>query len=523
VTLAPDLTLTIKPEKISKPTGSTDLYAALDLGSNSFHLLVARFEGSKLVVVDRHKESVRLAEGLDAKGKLDRATIARALDSLRRFAERLRSTPVSHFRVVGTNTLRVAKNADAFLEQAEEILQSPVHIISGSEEARLIYLGVANDLSPQDHRRLVVDIGGGSTELIVGGDLPEHLESLHIGCVDMTRRYFADGKLSSKSYRQAVLEARGQMQPAVMQFGSGNWDEAVGSSGTVRAVESLLSALDLDREHLLKLDGLEALAQKLCEFKRVEEVDWPDLNDERRRVLPGGLAVLHGVFLELGISQMAISSYSIREGIILDLAGRIHNRDTRADTVRSLMHQYRVDAGQAQRVQDLAVRLLAQSGDYRAADSQRVQQLLSWAASLHEIGLSVAHSGFHKHGAYLLLHSDMPGFSRQEQKLISFLVLNHRRKLRTVPKAYGFQPDWRLVVILRLACLLCRRRDDAAVPENIAIDFHGRRKASANNGDLRLTLDRAWLDDHPLTAEDLKIEQGYLQGMNIKLEVETKP
>lgn len=369
----------------------------------------------------------------------------------------------------------------------------------------------------------MVDIGGGSTELIVGGEQPEHLESLHLGCVDMTRRYFADGKLSGKVYRQAVLDARGQLQPAVLQFGRGNWDEAVGSSGTVRAVESLLYTLGLNHEHLITRDGLEALAQKVCDFRRAEEIDWPDLNEDRRRVLVGGLAVLHGVFLELGISHMAVSGYSIREGIVLDLAGRIHNRDTRMDTVDYLMRQYRVDVAQAQRVNKLATRLLAQCREEFAPEVGRCEQLLSWAASLHEIGLSVAHSGFHKHGAYLLMHSEMPGFSRQEQKLLSFLVLNHRRKLRTVPKAYGFQPNWRLVMILRLACVFCRRRDDAALPGEIAIDFHDQRKAGAKDEGVSLTLERAWLDNHPLTAQDLKIEQSYLRGMNIKLEVETKP
>lgn len=507
--------MTPDPANISAQTSSTELYAALDLGSNSFHLLLAKFEGNKLIVVDRHKESVRMAEGLNGKGNLSKEAIARALESLGRFAERLRSTPVSHLRVVGTNTLRAAKNADLFLEQAEQILGSPIHIISGSEEARLIYLGVAKDLSPQESKRLVVDIGGGSTELIVGGHLPEHLESLHIGCVDLTKRYFADGKLSNKIYRQALLAARSELQPAVMHFGRGNWDEAVGSSGTIRAVESLLYELGLNREHLITLEGLEALAGKLCSFKRVADVDWPDLNDERRRVLPGGLAVLHGILLELGISEMAVSSYSVREGIILDLAGRIQNRDTRAETVRYFMRQYRVDVDQAQRVKDLAMRLVEQVREDFGADYERARQILSWAASLHEIGLSVAHSGYHKHGAYLLLHSDMPGFSRQEQKLLSFLVLNHRRKLRTVPKAYGFQPDWRLVQILRLACLFCRRRDTAALPDDIAVAF-GEADKSA------LELDGSWLENHPLTAEDLATEQRYLKAMNIMLELGTK-
>lgn len=490
---------------------SQEVYAALDLGSNSFHLLLARFELGKLVVMDRHKENVRLAEGLNGKGMLAEAATQRALDSLHRFAERLRSTPVSHFRVVGTNTLRAAKNADSFLRQAESILQSPISIISGSEEARLIYLGVAKDFSPQQHRRLVVDIGGGSTELVVGGNLPEHLESLYLGCVDTGMRYFPEGKLTTKTYRKALLSARAEIQPAIEHFGNGNWDEAVGSSGTIRAVETLLESMALNHEHTITLAGLESLAEALCRFKRSADIDWPSLNEERRKVLPGGLAILHAAFLELGIERMHVSSYSIREGIILDLAGRIQNRDARTETVSYFETQYRVDVDQVRRVKKCAEGLLAQVKVDFEPGYEKVAQLLGWAISLHEIGLSVAHSGYHKHGAYLLLHSDMPGFSKQEQKVLSFLVLNHRRKLRSIPEAYGFEPDWRLVQILRLACLFSRRRDDEALPDNIAISF---RKDSS-----KLELDRTWLDEHPLTDEDLAVEQRYLKAMNLKLDI----
>lgn len=488
-----------------------EVYAALDLGSNSFHLLLARFEAGKLLVMDRHKENVRLAEGLNRKGKLSDAAMDNALNSLRRFAERLRSTPVSHLRVVGTNTLRAARNAHRFLQQAEAILQSPVNIISGTEEARLIYLGVAKDFSPEQRRRLVVDIGGGSTELVVGGNVPEHLESLYLGCVDTSLRYFRDGKLSARAYRKALLAARAEVQAAIKHFGNTNWDEAVGSSGTIRALESLLEGMSLNHEHTITLAGLESLAESLCQFKRSAEINWPNLSEERRKVLPGGLAVLHAIFLELGIERMHVSNYSMREGIILDLAGRIQNRDTRAETVNRFIDQYRVDRDQARRVASFALRLLAQAeGDFEP-DRQKAAQLLSWAGQLHEIGLSVAHSGYHKHGAYLLLHSDMPGFSKQEQKLLSFLVLNHRRKLRSMPEDYGFTPDWRLVQILRLACLFSRRRNDEALPEQISITFE---KDGVN-----LALDREWLESHPLTREDLALEQRALKSEKLKLEI----
>lgn len=501
---------------------SREVYGALDLGSNSFHLLLARVEEGKLVVMDRHKESVRLAEGLNSDSTLSGAAIKRALNSLRRFAERLRSTPVSHFRVVGTNTLRTARNADSFLRKAEAILQAPIHIISGSEEARLTYLGVAKDFSPQERRRLVVDIGGGSTEVVVGGSVPERLESLSLGCVDLSVRYFPDGKLSAKAYRKALLSARAEVQSVVKHFGRKNWDEAVGSSGTIRSVEALLESMSLnnstlnnvfaDNAHTINPEGLEKLADHLCRFKRITDMDWPGLSAERRKVLPGGLAVLHAIFLELGVERMHVSSYSMREGIILDLAGRLHNRDTRAESVRHFMSQYRVDVEQAQRVAKCAERLLSQVRSDLNTEGEKAEQLLAWAGSLHEIGLSIAHGGYHKHGAYLLLHSDMPGFSKQEQKLLSFLVLNHRRKLRSMPETYGFHPDWRLVQILRLACLFSRRRDDDALPDTMFISF--------KKDGVKLTLSESWLKHHPLTSEDLTVEQDYLKAIHRKLDIE---
>jgi exopolyphosphatase/guanosine-5'-triphosphate,3'-diphosphate pyrophosphatase len=488
---------------------AVEVYAALDLGSNSFHLLLARFEGSRLIVIDRHKEMVRLAAGLQDDGMLSAEAMARALAALGRMAERIRPLPASHVRVVGTNTLRTAKNRDLFLAAAERELGVPVNIISGREEARLIYLGVAKDFTPEDRTRLVVDIGGGSTELVLGRNRPLRLESLYMGCVSFSRQFFPDGMINQRRYDQALLAARGELQGVASQFCSRHWDEAVGSSGTIRSIERVLDQLGLNRNRAITADGLEQLAALAIKIKHSELLELPGLDADRRGVFAGGLAVLHGVFAELKIAELHVSDYAIREGIIHDLAGRLHHRDKRVETIDSMVGQYHVDRAQAQRVAKLALALLEQVADQLSTEPTLARRLLQWAVDLHEIGLSIAHGGYHKHGAYILAHSDMPGFSRQEQRLLSFLVLNHRRKPKPEPASYDFVADWRLVVVLRLACLFLRRRDGALLPRDIRIGFQGRR--------CRLRLPAGWLDAHPLTREDLLREKQLLPAVGIEL------
>lgn len=491
---------------------TTTTYAALDLGSNSFHLLIARFEEGKLEVVDRYKEMVRLADGLRDDGSLSKASIERALVCLRRIAERLGSTPNTCLRVVGTNTLRAATNSYSFLSRAEEILQSPINIISGLEEARLIYLGVGNDFAQDESSRLVVDIGGGSTELIIGkqGE-PRKLESLRLGCVSYSKRFFPEGKISRKAYRMAVLAAREKISPVVKRFNAQKWGEAVGASGTIRSIESILEGMELTSNHAITHQGLDALADVMCEYSHCDDIKLPALSADRRRVLPGGLAVLKALFQELNIEQMHVSNYAIREGIILDLAGRLHNHDVRSDTVSLMMTQYRVDQSQAERVEQLALHLLDQTQAEFGNDFERVKALLRWAIQLHEIGLTVAHSGYHKHSAYLIENTDMPGFSKQEQKTMAFLVLNHRRKLKSFPETYGFDPDWRLVQIMRLSCLFHRCRDESNLEKNIKIRF--------NDDNIKLKITQQWLDENPLTAESLETEKKLLRSQNIEMEI----
>ncbi len=486
-----------------------EVYAALDLGSNSFHLMLARFKGSRLIVLDRVKEVVRLGAGLGDDDALDDATMARGLAALRKMAERIRPLDKRYVRVVGTNTLRAAINADRFLERAERVLGVPINVISGIEEARLIYLGVARDFAPDQRTRLVVDIGGGSTELVLGRDRPLKLESCRMGCVSFAQRFFTDGVITPRRYEKALLAVRGELQGVVSSFSSDQFSEAVGASGSVRAIERVLSGLGLNRNHVITAEGVELLAQRVAATGHCDLLDLPGLEPERRAIFPGGLAVLHGVFTELELASMHVSDYAIREGIIYDLAGRLHRRDRRVETIEQMMEQYHVDRAQVRRVQRLALALLEQVEDQLDGEPGQARKLLRWTINLHEIGLSVAHSGYHKHGAYLLANSDMPGFSRQEQRLLSALVRNHRRKPRLESEGYGVAIDWRLVTVLRLACLFLRARDAALVPRGIKIRFAGRR--------CRLTLPAGWLERRPLALEDLLQEREQLAEVGIEL------
>ena len=415
-------------------------YLALDLGSNSFHLVLATFREGKMVRLDQRKETVRLASGLDGDGRLSEEAQERALQALRGFSALVVDLPPSRVRAVGTNTLRVAKNATRFLRRAEAVLGHRIDIISGIEEARLIYLGVSKDLATGEGQRVVVDIGGGSTEVVLGDTKPLWLESLYMGCVSYSRRFFPDGKLKPRAYAKAVRAARRELLGLSGKLGYAMPDEVVGSSGTIRALGGILSA---QGQADITLAGLEGIRDAILGFNTTAEIDIPGLSQDRAPVIVGGLAILEALFRELNIAHMQVSDYAIREGIIHDLAGRFHHRDKRQETLEGMMKNYQIDLNQAQRVGNIATRLWQQiSLDPQSGDCE----MLRWAANLHEIGLALSHAGYQKHGAYILQNADMPGFSRQEQQLLGFLVLNHRRKFRGIDANYGFEPDWGLVL-----------------------------------------------------------------------------
>ncbi|HNE25525.1 MAG TPA: Ppx/GppA phosphatase family protein [Pseudomonadales bacterium] len=487
------------------------LFAALDLGSNSFHLLVGRFDGDALVVVDRHKETVRMASGIGANGALSAEVMRRSLSALSRIAERLRPVSPSCIRIVGTNTLRIATNGDRFLEKAEIILGAPISIISGIEEARLIYQGIACDVAP-DGKRLVIDIGGGSTECVLGERQPLLLNSLRMGCVSFTDRFFSDGKLSLKSYQRALTAALKEVQNISKSYRDIGWKNALGSSGTIRAIERALDKLGYIEHHCVTLKTVERLVALVFEHRHIRHLGMLDLDSDRLSLLPAGLAILHAIFIEFKIESMHVSSYALREGLLYEMSGKMPSADIRTDTVARLMRQYSVDHKQAARVEKLALLFLNQAKDAVATPFTMASRILTWAARLHEIGLAIGHDGYHKHSAYVIDNGDLQGFSRQEQKILSFLVLNQRQKLKPLPNSYGFDPDWRLVQIFRLACLFCRRRDDAMLPAYFEIVFLRHQ--------CRLSLVKDWLDMHPLTLECLRDEHDFFSKLNLSLVID---
>jgi exopolyphosphatase/guanosine-5'-triphosphate,3'-diphosphate pyrophosphatase len=489
-----------------------EVMAAVDLGSNSFHMVVARNQHGEPSIVDRLREMVRLASGLDGDKLLDEASQERALACLRRFGQRLRDMQAHQVRVVGTNTLRKARNAAAFLAKAEEALGHPVDVISGIEEARLIYLGVSHHTESTGGANLVVDIGGGSTELIIGeGYEPQHLESLYVGCVGISQAHFDDGKLSAKRFDRARLAARLELRPIAATFRRRGWKRAIGSSGTIRAAGDVARELGL-------VDGgvtaaaVEAIIEELIEARRSDELRLPGLSAERAPVFAGGVAILAEVMSNLRIERLDISSGALREGLLYDMLGRLHDEDARERSVRALQRRYHVDLEQAARVEATAAALFEQVARPWQLLSPQSRQLLAWAARLHEVGLDIAHARYHHHGGYLVAHSDLPGFGQVEQRLLALLVALHRRKLDDpflddLPSARRASA-LKLVVLLRLAVLLNRSRSPSDLP---TIGLVPGKDA------LELRLPTGWLDANPLTAADLAQETQWLASRGFTL------
>jgi exopolyphosphatase/guanosine-5'-triphosphate,3'-diphosphate pyrophosphatase len=490
-----------------------ETYAAVDLGSNSFHLVVARREHGELRFIDRIRDMVRLAGGLDRGGYLDLEVQERALECLARFGQRLRGIPNANIRAVGTQSLRRMRNANAFLMVAETALGCPVDIIGGREEARLIYLGVSQGVSGYQDRRLVIDIGGGSTELVIGEGLaPLELESLQFGCVSATQWYFGDGKLSRSAFDRAQRAVMTELQELQVRYRRRGWESAIGSSGTIRAAASICSRLGYGEERIHR-EALARLKEDLLAFEHIEAVNLPGLSERRHAVFAGGLVILTACFDALDIDELRISPYALREGLLHDLLGRLEHRDPRDTTVQAFRARYGVNTEQVERVQRVALTAFdAIAGDDLLPSVHR--DLLRWAADLHEVGLGVSHSHYQEHSGYLVQESDMAGFSQQEQAFLSRLVRHHRRE---IPRRYAgnlptrmHEPLRLLLFCLRLACVLCRTRDDDALPEiRLTRDGHH----------LSLRLDPRWAMAHPLTLADLDRERDQLQVMGLRLDV----
>ena len=494
--------------------GANDLVAAVDLGSNSFRMLVAQVvntpSGTQLRPIDTLRETVRLAAGLTDNKLLGNDAYQRGLSAIRRFGERIRGFDPSKVRAVATNTLRVAKNAQNFVNDAQDALGFPIEVIAGVEEARLIYIGAAHEVSAVQGNRLVVDIGGGSTELIIGkGYEPKLMESLYIGCVSHSMRFFPRGNIDAHAFKEAELAARREIQVIAGNYLKSGWKQVIGSSGTARALADIIAennfngqgdGLTMGRVNtgsgLITREGLRAMKKHLLKYEHVNDIQLGGLKDERRGVWPGGLAIMLAVFDELGIESMEVTDAALRVGVLYDLLGRSQHHDMRYVTVEQFMQRYTVDRDQATRVGNLAAEFLDQLPKPDSESRAENIALLQWAANLHEIGLSISHNGYHKHSAYIAGNADMPGFSKNDQARLAALLIGHAGKLGKLATNAGFH-DWRMLFCLRLAQVLCRGRSDANLPKV---------KVSEDDGSYLVSLSREWADAHPLTEFSLQKE-----------------
>lgn len=494
-----------------------ELLAAIDMGSNSFHLAIAKVDHGEVKKVVSMSEKVQLAAGLDEDENLTEAAQQRGLACLARFVGRLSSVQTNRLRIVATNALRQAKNGHEFMQKAAEILPKPIEIIAGREEARLIYLGVSHTMA-NGGRRLVVDIGGGSTEFIIGEEFePIHTESLQMGCVVFTNRFFPNGDISHKSFQKAFVAACKELTAIANTYRAEGWDTAVGSSGTIKACRQIMINMGLsDEQESITREGLEKLKDKLLKYKHVSDLDFDGLKEDRRAVLPAGLAILYAIFEVMEIDRLMFSDGALREGVMYDLLGRFKHEDIRDRSVQALVGRYGADVKQADRVVKTAQHLFENVADDLKLTNED-SDLLRRAAYLHEIGLAISHGGYHRHGAYLLQHSDIPGFSQIDQNHLSELVAHHRRKIKSEAKnetlRHGGMSLVYLCLLLRLAVLLNHSRSDEMLP---AIELK-----VLNEQQWQLTVSgdaKQW----PLLVADLHDEQTQFKHWDIDLIIQSE-
>ena len=488
--------------------------AAVDLGSNSFHLVLARVSAGEPLIIDRLREMIQLAAGVDASGELGAEAAERGIACCRRFGQRLRECGDVSIRAVGTNTFRTSRTGD-FLARAEAALGAPIEIVSGNEEARLIYLGVAHTMGFGPGPRLVVDIGGGSTECIIGDRFqPVQMHSLRMGCVTYTQRFLPGGVADKKRMKEASLAAGLELETIKRRMCDIGWQAAVGSSGTVRTVAAAAGALG-GEEGRLTAEGIERLSKSLVKAGDPAEIaKLPGIKEERAGVIAAGCAILQSVFEALEIESMDVAPGALREGLMYDLLGRIRHEDVRERTIGVFQARYAVDPAQATNVERTALRLLADVGAVWGLEDPDCQDYLAWAARVHEIGLLVSWGQHNRHGAYLLANADMPGFSRDEQVLLSTLVATHRRKVKIESFAL-LTRRWRdraqrLAILLRLAVLLNRGRNPRSLPSM---------RIAAQADRLRIEFPSEWLERHPLTRLDFEEENERLKELGVVVEV----
>ncbi|ADO47536.1 exopolyphosphatase [[Enterobacter] lignolyticus] len=483
--------------------------AAIDLGSNSFHMVIARVVDGAMQIIGRLKQRVHLADGLDENNMLSEEAMERGLSCLSLFAERLQGFSASSVCIVGTHTLRQALNAQEFLKRAEKIIPYPIEIISGNEEARLIFMGVEHT-QPEKGRKLVIDIGGGSTELVIGEDFePQLVESRRMGCVSFAQLFFAGRAISKENFQRARLAAVQKLETLAWQYRIQGWNVALGASGTIKAVHEVLIEMG-EKDGIITPERLNRVVEEVLKFKSFDALSLPGLSEDRQAVFVPGLSILCGVFDALGIKELRLSDGALREGVLYEMEGRFRHDDIRSRTAQSLASQYNIDREQARRVLETTTQMYEQwvEQNPKLANPQ-LAALLKWAAMLHEVGLNINHSGMHRHSAYILQNSDLPGFNQEQQILMATLVRCHRKaiKLDELPRFTLFKKKQFLPMIqlLRLGVLLNNQRQATTTPPKLTL------KMEAHHWTLIFPHD--WFSQNALVLLDLEKEQLYWQGV----------
>ncbi|MBD2783641.1 exopolyphosphatase [Xenorhabdus sp. DI] len=508
------------PLKHDTPIPKPQEIATIDLGSNSFHMVIARIVNGALQVIGRLKKRVYLADGLNSKNALSEDAINRGLNCLSLFAERLQGFPANNVCLVGTHSLREATNVQEFLQRAKEVIPYPIEIISGHEEARLIFMGVEHT-QPEKGRKLVIDIGGGSTELVIGEDFePLLIESRRMGCVSFSRQFFPDGVINEHNFRKARLQAAQKLENLVWQFRTKGWDFALGASGTIKAIHELLVKLG-EKDGLITPERLNMLVKRILKYKNFNELELPGLSNDRKQTFVPGLSILCGIFDALHIQELRLSQGALREGVLYEMEDRFRHQDIRQRTAKSLAEHYNIDREQAGRVWDTAKNLYDQWAEQNPKRVHpQLEAILLWAAMLHEVGLSINLSGLQRHSAYILQNTELPGFTQEQQLLLATLVRYHRKavKVHEHPRFYLFKKKQYLPMlkILRLATLLNNQRQSTTTPESLRLE--------TDHGHWTLYLPQDYLKQNALVLLDLEQEQSYwgdVTGWHLQIKEES--
>ncbi len=489
--------------------------AALDIGSNSFHLVVARIVAGSVQVLHKVKEKVRLAQGLDDNDVLSEEAMERGISVLRIVAETIKGFEPDKVRIVATHTLRKATNAKQFIRAARHIIPYPIEVISGTEEARLIYSGVAHT-SHHDGKRLIIDIGGGSTEFVIGeGVEPQLCRSVQMGCVSYTQRFFANGELKAKSFDKAITCAEQELELIEGKFRAMGWDVSIGTSGTIKALFKLVQADSPDKQEVaISLKSLKTLLTRFIEQAHVDNLSFAALSDDRKPVIAAGLAILIGIFRTFNIDSLTYSSAALREGVLYEMDDALRQPDIRSRTASSLASRYDVDTKQANLVLNWAMKLYSACAKPWKITQAEYKNILGWAALLHEVGLQINSRGVQRHSAYILSNTDMPGFSQEQQELLSTLVRYQRKKIRVqeIVEFNQYESDtvYKLIALLRLAVMLNIKRQANYLPDI---------KILGSKSGCSLHFPEHWLSEHNILYADLEQEQQYWQALNLHLEV----